>query len=544
MRRPLRPKAAPQGRVSTGESIPAPVGGWDAVSPIAAMKPDRALVLDNWFPQPGYIEVRRGSRPYSIGNSDGPIESLMVYNAGLVGNSKMFSAADSSIYDCSLIGTAIEVVTGLSNARWQYTNFTTSGGHYLVCVNGEDPPQNYNGSAWSEPTITGSGITPEDFIHVNAHQNRLWFVVRDSMDAAYLPVNSISGTAAKFPLGAVCNKGGYLVAMTTWTHDGGNGSDDHAVFITSRGQVAVYRGTDPSSTDDWALVGVYDLGAPLGRRCFTKVAGDVALVNIDGVLPLSKALTTDRGAAAGIAITANINNAMNAAASQYQDNFGWQLIPYAKRTMAILNVPIAEGSESHQYVMNTLTGAWCRFKGWNANCFEVFNDNLYFGSNDGTLHQADVGAADDDQAIDAVGQTSYQYFREKGRLKQWKMIQPLVTTGSDSRPAVGISTDFKANASLGTPTAAVNPAATYDNAIWDFSTYPTEAQTVADWTFVNGIGQAASVHFRAQTSRSNVYGIWDLSQWDSGIWGLDIDNNDVVMRINAFNLILEGGEFL
>jgi hypothetical protein len=25
------------------------------------MKPERAITLDNWFPQPGYVEIRRGS---------------------------------------------------------------------------------------------------------------------------------------------------------------------------------------------------------------------------------------------------------------------------------------------------------------------------------------------------------------------------------------------------------------------------------------------------------------------------------------------------
>lgn len=544
-RKPMRQKSVGGSRVSVTSPVPAPVGGWDAVSPLAHMPPDRAVVLDNWFPQPGYIEVRRGYIPYCIGASDGPIESLMVYNATTVLASRLFAGAGDSIYDVTNLGTAVSSATGFTNARWQYTNFATAGGHFLVCVNGQDDPQNYDGTNWTAPTITGTGITPSNFINVNAHKNRLWFIIRDSMDAAYLPTNSISGTAAKFPLGSVCGKGGYLVAMTTWTHDGGNGPDDYAVFITSRGQVAVYQGDDPSSSSSWALVGVYDMGPPIGYRCFTKVAGDVALLNIDGVLPLSRALTTDRGAAVGIAITGNINNAMNAAAQSYKDNFGWELTPFAKGTAAILNVPIAELSSANQYVMNTLTGAWCRFTGWDANCFAVFNDTLYFGGNDGIVNQAWTGSADNEDEIDAIGQTSYQYFNGAGRLKQFKMIQPLLTTSVTSRPSIGISTDFKDNAVQGVPTAAASGGAVYGTAVYDSAVYAAELETFTDWTSVTGLGYSASVHFRALTSLGEDNALWDRALWDSSaLWSSGGGSTDVTMRINAFNIIMESGEFL
>ena len=44
MLKPIRNNASRQ-QVSRGDSIPAPVGGWDAVSAVADMPEDRALVL-------------------------------------------------------------------------------------------------------------------------------------------------------------------------------------------------------------------------------------------------------------------------------------------------------------------------------------------------------------------------------------------------------------------------------------------------------------------------------------------------------------------
>ena len=49
-------KRRPPAVVAQGVPIPAPVGGWDAISPLANMPVDRAVVLDNWIPRPGWIE--------------------------------------------------------------------------------------------------------------------------------------------------------------------------------------------------------------------------------------------------------------------------------------------------------------------------------------------------------------------------------------------------------------------------------------------------------------------------------------------------------
>lgn len=539
MLKPIRNNASRQ-QVSRGDSIPAPVGGWDAVSAVADMPEDRALVLENWFPSTGDVRVRRGHQVHAAGMGTDPVETLMVYNGITSNSSAMFAAAGTSIYDVSASGNASAVVTGLANSRFQWTNFTTTAGKYLWICNGADDPRHYNGTAWATPSLTG--ISGSDIIHVNAHKNRLWFVLTDSTKAGYLATGAISGAVTTFDLGGLFTKGGYLVAMGTWTRDGGAGSDDLAVFISSRGQCAVYAGTDPSSADTWELIGVYDVGPPIGRRCFTKVAGDIALVNIDGVLPLSKGLETDRGSATSVAITSRINNAMNDAASLYKDNFGWELTPYPKGTMAILNVPLTEGDTQHQYVMNTLTGAWCKFTGMNANCWGVFQDRLFFGGNDGIVCEADKTALDVDEPISATSQSAYNYFGAKGRLKQWKMIQPLLTTSSSSRPSVGISTDFKDNASLGTPSSAEVSAARYDEAIWDQDRYSIESESITDWTSLTGSGQCASVHVRARTGRESGVTLWGYSNWGADSWSASI-SGDVDMRLNGFNVIYETGGF-
>jgi len=273
-------------------TVPAPVGGWDAESPLAAMPRDHAVQLDNWFPRPGYVEVRRGHRyhAWDLGDGTSPTETLMVWQGKA--SSKMFGAAGDSIYDVTTRGQAGSAAVGsLSDAYWQWVNFTNSGANYLYIVNGTDAPRHYNGTTWATPSITG--ITPADAIHVNVHKKRLWFTIKDTTQAAYLATDAIAGAATTFELGSNFDRGGYLMAMATWTRDGGAGADDLAVFISSRGQLAIYQGTDPASAVTWSLIGVFEIAAPIGRRCFQRWGNDLLVITVEGVYALSSILAVD-----------------------------------------------------------------------------------------------------------------------------------------------------------------------------------------------------------------------------------------------------------
>lgn len=74
------------------------------------------------------------------------------------------------------------------------------------------------------------------------------------------------------------------MAMASWTRDSGNGIEDLAAFITSRGEVHVYSGTDPASADTWQRVGTFKIPEPVGRRCLIKVGGDVGILTTQGLV--------------------------------------------------------------------------------------------------------------------------------------------------------------------------------------------------------------------------------------------------------------------
>jgi hypothetical protein len=483
------------------KSLPAPVGGWNARESIADMPEKDAAQMDDMFPNTTDVMLRKGYSQFATGIA-GVVETLAAYSSAT--KSELFAVAQNAIYDVTAGGAVgAPVVTGLTNARWQHVNFGVPGADQWLCmVNGVDKFYAYNGTTWtaidstSTPGITGVNTT--DLIHINVFKRRLWFVQRNTSKVWYLPVDSIGGAAQSIDMGALFTSGGSLMAMGTWTLDAGEGLDDHAIFLSSKGQIAVYKGTDPASADTWSLIGVYDVGSPIGRRCFMKFGGDLLVITRDGVLPLAKALLSSR-VTPHVAITDKIQSAVADSVANYGGNFGWQLVQYPNANMLLLNVPLASNLH-HQYVMNTITGAWCRFKGgWDASCWEVYDDEIYFGANGFVGHAWNTNA---DNGSNITGDVipAFSYFGNRAQEKRWTMARPIIQ--ADGVPAVllGINTDFDTTTPVGTPTLTPTTVGLWDSAIWDQDVWGG-FQIQKNWQTVSGLGYAASLHM-VVTSRN------------------------------------------
>lgn len=502
----IRPNAR---RVSRTSSIQAPTGGLNAKDPIANMKETEAVTLENWFPTPASVDIRNGMVSHVTGFAS-PVETLAVYNNGVT--QTLFAAAGNSIYDATTAGAVgAAVVTGLTNARFQTINMGTAGGFFLMMVNGADKMRIYTGSTWyaDGTTTTVTGFDTADAIHINNFKNRVWFIEKDSFNAWYLPVSSIGGAANALDLSGLFRLGGYLMAMANWTIDNAAGVDDYAAFITSEGEVALYKGTDPSSADTWALVGTFRMGRPIGRRCFCKAGADVLVVTTDGAFPLSKALLTDRSQL-NLAATDKISQIFNEDARAYGSLYGWQPIIYPTGKKLIVNVPTVEGSEARQYVMNTEHGAWTKFTGWNANCFEVLNDQLYYGGAT-TVFQADTGQDDDGSEITCVAQQAFSYFGNKTGIKRWTMARCIFTSNGTINPAILLNVDFAQNRTTVPSSFVDNLGSTWDVAPWDTSDWTRGDNVTKNWQTVTGVGYAGGI--RVVTTSKNLSCKWQSTDF-------------------------------
>ena len=500
-RAPTRPR-------THSRSTPAPVKGWNAKDSVSEMADDEAITLDNWFPNTSYVELRRGYASHATGLGQ-PVESLMAYASGSA--NKLFGAADSKIYEVTSSGAVGSAdVSSLTNDRWQHVNFGTAAGQFLVCCNGADAVRNYDGSSWTTPTIDdGSSSISTSLIHVNVFKQRLFFIPSGALKFWYFPVATIAGTASAFDLAPFCRLGGYLMAMGTWTRDGGDGLDDLAVFVTSKGEVLIFQGSDPSSASTWGKVGRYEIGAPIGRRCMIKVGGELIIVTVDGIAPLSRLIATGR-TTEDVVLTDKIEGAFKDAVRDYGSTFGWQPILYPKGNMVLFNVPVVAQTTFHQYVANTTTGAWCRFKGWNANCFEVFNDELYFGGS-GAVYKADTGLDDDGSNIEGFATPAYSYLGHRGRQKKLSLVRPIFITDGTLTPALNANTDFETRLPVGAPTFEAGAGAEWDVAVWDEAEWGSAGTPTTRWIGVNGIGFAATINLKVATNANTVK--WSSTDW-------------------------------
>lgn len=475
-------------------SIPAPVGGWNARDSIGEMKPTDAVYLKNYFPTTSDVMLRKGYTQHKTGFS-GQVESLMPYSTGTT--DKLFAASGTSIYDASSPGAiGAAVVTGLTNARWQEQNITTAGGSFMLAVNGADKLRGYNGSAWwadGDGTHDITVVNTSQCIQINLFKHRIFLVQKDTLKVWYLPTDSIAGAASLLDFSSVARQGGYIMSMENWTLDAGVGVDDHAVFITSNGEVIVYKGTDPADATKWSLVGIWEIGSPLGRRCTLKWAGDCLMLTQDGLMPLASALQSSR-LDPRVALTDKVYSAVSQAASDYGSNFGWQLLYYAKSNMLIVNIPVAAGQQE-QYVMNTITKAWCNWTNIGANCWCIYNDEPYFGGN-GFVGQAWNGYSDNGMNINGDAKQAFSYFGSRGLLKRWTMVRPILLTEGSPTTLAGINVDFDDTDVTGTLAYAPITNAMWDSALWDVGIWGGGLTVTKYWQGVNGVGFSAALRLK------------------------------------------------
>ena len=468
--------------VSQPMSLPAPLGGWNARDALPNMQPLDAVILQNWYPATTECILRNGYSKWATG-LPAQVETIMAYSGG--NTDKLFCISNKNVYDITAGGAVgSPVLTGLTNSQWQYTNIATAGGNFLSMANGVDAPRNYDGTTWTTPAITG--VTASTLNSPILYASRQFFIQENTLKTWYLPVDSIAGAAAAIDIAPFMTKGGKIIAHATWTIDAGQGVNDHYAIITNRGQIIVYQGSDPTSASTWSMVGVWDLGAPVGKRCMYKYAGDLLIVTQDGIVPMSAALQSSR-VNPKVAITDKIQYAISDAVTNYGANFGWQLMYVPTINQLWLNVPIQVGNAQQQYVMNSITGAWCNYTGWNANCFELYKDEPYFGGNGYVAHAWNT-KADDGTNITAFGLQAFNNFNNAGTLKRFTMSRPILRTNGQPSVYAGINIDFSVSDTTSPLTFAPPTFGIWDSSIWDASQWGGELGVLQFWQGLNGVG--------------------------------------------------------
>jgi hypothetical protein len=497
------PAARPGGiRQPKHKPFLAPVRGWISATNLAAAPDGAALVLENWYPTATGIKMRRGSDKHGTASTTEPLESGMAYVGA--SSSKMFGAADGDILDLTAPADADVAptpdVTGQTSNYYSHINFTNPAGtNYLMCANGTDDIQTYDGTTWAA-LVTGvgagelTGLDSATVDHLNVYKNRIWLTDK-TMTAYYLPTDSIAGTVGEVLLAGVFRNGGYIMFSATWSVDAGNGPNEFIVFASSKGEYAIYQG-DPADASTWGIVGLYDASPPLGKNAFIRVGGDLLVLTEIGLVPMSLIKNKDPAALALASISRNIQPDWQAEATARR-NLPWEIVKWTSRNIAYITCPVASDESVTPpicFAVNLETGAWSKVTGWNTRCFILHDDRVYFGTNAGTLMQADVGGFDDGELIYYTYVGHMDHLGAVGAYKTVTQVRAIFRTFGAFNPLLSVTTDY--TVALPPYPSAFTPEATslWDVGLWDQAKWDAGVTAYTETTKWVSIGRSGFAH--------------------------------------------------
>lgn len=480
---------APQGQAVKTKTVLVPSRGLIANENLGATLPGGASIMENWFPTAVGARLRGGINQHFVaGSASENITALFKYVNG--SNKTLFAATATELFDATtgldpflfidesgnqwvdeggnVIGVsgANAVVGSLTGGDWISCQFTTSGGTYLRLVNGLDAPRVYDGATFATaPSITGTGLTASDLNYVWAYKQRLFFVQKNSLNAWYLPIDSIGGTATVFPMGGVFQLGGSLLFGASWSLNDGGGLSDNCVFVTTEGEVAVYSGDSPAN---WVLVGKYQIGRPMGKRAFVRSGGDLLIATEIGVVPLSQAtqktienLTLD-------AMTYPIEEEWNKAVRR-RSTADWFMEIYPARQMLVVGISPLSGVRNTMFVANVRTKAWCIYPNISSYCMLAYEGGLYIGTTLGRVRRMETTGSDDGLPYTGIMAPLFEDCGAPEAVKSANYIRATFKADSDPRPALSMLYDYSVATPPPPDAYPQFPASVWETGTWGSS---------------------------------------------------------------------------
>lgn len=478
-------------------TFPVATGGWNARDALDEMEPNEAQTLINWFPETTYPRLRRGYAVHCDTGTGSEVRTLATYASGSAEH--LLANADGEWFDVTT-SPAVSLASGFNDAAWDTTNYGTAGGHYLLTVNGYDTPQVYDGATMVAAVNTVGGVAPAFFFsRVCVYNQRVYYARTASATIYYLPVGQYQGALTEYDVGTLLAKGGYITKIATWTRDNAAaGANEMFVVVSNRGEVLIFNGDYPGGV--WQLSARFEVGLPVDSpTCVTRVGPDMVLLCEDGFQPLAHYLQLGQSQASAVALSSKIGNAVTQAMREHRDEEGWQGLLYPAGNMMIFNVPQGD-NVFYQYVVNTLTGAWCEWRGQNAYSWGLYNAAPYFGDAAGVVYRADYGTSDDGTTIQAEYRGSYQYIGGEGLIKRATAAMPVFQTSGPVVMNFNVDVDFN-NTTLVYPTAiSTTGGGIWGTGVWGTSLWGSGLALQRQWVGVTGVGYAMAPHFVIATS--------------------------------------------
>jgi hypothetical protein len=386
-------------------------------------------------------------------------------------------------------------------SRWKcLVAHTSPGTGTFAAARGATPGQwTIDLAADDSVFIIGPAGTPIEnggnLVYVCKYRNRWFFIEKNSMNAWYLPLNAVGGQLSMIPMSGAATKGGKLLFCTSWSIDAGDGIDDKIVFCTDLGELLIFTGGDPSSAANWRQEGRYEVSPPMGMNAHLAVGGDLLIATVDGIVPISGAITKTRVELELAAITRNIKIMWRAEVLEKRE-WPWTMEKWDEYGGIFIAVPGSASGKERCLVVNAATGAWARYTGWDATCFVRMRGDMFFGTQNGIVMQADRTGYDDGRPYVAVLVGGWETFQSPSQTITWRQARASFTAraGEPFAPQVSGTVDYVVTLPT-PPNAGPDPGVLdlwdqglWDTAIWDAGTPPPLVVRNTGWVSIGLTG--------------------------------------------------------
>jgi hypothetical protein len=297
------------------------------------------------------------------------------------------------------------------------------------------------------------------------------------------------------PLSGAATKGGKLLFCATWSIDAGDGIDDKLVFCTDLGELLIFTGGDPSSAANWRQEGRYEVSSPMGMNAHIGIGGDMLIATVDGIVPISGAITKDRSELELAAITRNIKPMWRMEVLEKRE-WAWTMCKWDEYGGLFVTWPGGTPGKRWCGAANLATGAWCRFVGYDATCFAKMRGDMFFGTQDGIVMQADRTGYDDGMPYTAVLVGGWEVFQSPGQTITWRQARASFSARANEpfAPQLSATTDYVVIVPP-PPSAGADPGVLdlwdqglWDTALWDAGTPSTPAVRNTGWVSIGRTG--------------------------------------------------------
>jgi hypothetical protein len=471
-------------------SIQPPVMGWNTKDPVSMMDPSYAVEMENYFPNGATVDLRKGSVEFA--SLTDQVFSMAEYVSQ--GSTRYLIAFtdNGNVINATAGGAGTDIDGGVSfgaNAGGEV--YTANFRDRLFMKANESTTDVYTWNASgniSAAAFTGPSGDDKDLWRIAPYKNRLYFIERFSASMWYGGLDSITGTLTEFDFQSLFTRGGRLYYIGGFSVTASSVSE-YFVAISETGEVLLYQGDHPGNST-WSKVGHYYLAAPIGRRSFFNWGNDIVIITKVGAVSLTDVINAT-GRSEYSYLSDKISPTFKESIHLGPNPQVVSGIEYPNGPFILINASTATGTGgigldgANQFIMNTTTRAWCKFTGLNANCWCLFNNDLYLGRASGKIVKVDTGYHDEDTFIGGGAIASrtvklrpaYNYFGNRETVKQFVSAIPTLYESE------GLSLTLDADVDFANTTATSTVTDTTD----------TSYKLYQPVMGLNGIGQAASI---------------------------------------------------